>query len=41
MKSEVEKAIKITQLGKAPGDDGITTEMLKSFLKHITTYKKI
>ena len=29
MKSEVEKAIRITQLGKAPGDDGITTEMLK------------
>ena len=30
IKSEVERAIKNTQLGKAPGDDGITTEMLKA-----------
>ena len=29
LKCEVEKAIKSSQLGKAPGDDGITTEMLK------------
>ena len=29
LRSEVEKAIKNTQLGKAPGEDGITTEMLK------------
>ena len=27
--NEVKKAIKNSQLGKAPGDDGITTEMLK------------
>ena len=29
LKCEVEKALKNVQLGKAPGDDGITTEMLK------------
>ena len=29
MKDEVQKALKNAQLGKAPGDDGITTEMLK------------
>ena len=29
LKSEVERALKNAQLGKAPGDDGITTEMLK------------
>ena len=29
MKAEVERAIKNSQLGKAPGEDGITTEMLK------------
>ena len=29
VKEEVEKAIKNSQLGKAPGEDGITTEMLK------------
>ena len=29
LRTEVEKAIKMTQLGKAPGDDGITTEMIK------------
>ena len=29
LKEEVKKAIKNTQLGKAPGEDGITTEMLK------------
>ena len=29
LKAEVERAIKNSQLGKAPGDDGITTEMLK------------
>ena len=29
LKDEVQKALKNAQLGKAPGDDGITTEMLK------------
>ena len=29
LKEEVEKAIRKTQGGKAPGDDGITTEMIK------------
>ena len=29
LKDEVRRAIKNTQLGKAPGDDGITTEMIK------------
>ena len=29
LKDEVERALKNAQLGKAPGDDGITTEMLK------------
>ena len=29
LKVEVERAIKSSQLGRAPGDDGITTEMLK------------
>ena len=29
LKDEVSKALKNAQLGKAPGDDGITTEMLK------------
>ena len=28
-RGEVEKALKNAQLGKAPGDDGVTTEMLK------------
>ena len=31
MKAEVRKAIKNTQSGKAPGDDGITTDMLDEF----------
>ena len=30
IKEEVEKALKNTQMGKAPGEDGITTEMLKT-----------
>ena len=30
LKEEVPKALKNSQLGKAPGDDGITTEMLKA-----------
>ena len=30
LKEEVQKALKNSQLGKAPGDDGITTEMLKT-----------
>ena len=29
MKEEVEKALKNTKMGKAPGEDGITTDMLK------------
>ena len=29
LKDEVRKAIKNSQLGKAPGDDGVTTEMIK------------
>ena len=29
LRCEVEKALKNAQLGKAPGDDGVTTEMLK------------
>ena len=38
LKAEVERAIKSSQLGKAPGDDGITTEMLK-FLEDFGTDK--
>ena len=30
LKEEVQKALKNFQLGKAPGNDGITTEMLKA-----------
>ena len=38
LKAEVERAIKSSQLGKAPGDDGITTEML-NFLEDFGTEK--